>query len=95
MSDHYDIEEATSPSRQRSTFNFPFDKLQPSTKLRNGDLQGPSFFVPDEEASIIRVRSASQNAAYKLGCAFSVRMDTREGVKGCRVWRCPDPERNS
>lgn len=86
----FEIEEATTPTRERNNFRFPFDKLGPSLSVPFGRIQGPSFFVPASEAPIHNVRSASQIAAGKLNCRFSVRKVEENGVEGCRVWRMPE-----
>ena len=46
---------------------------------------GDSFFVPGNKASAMT--SAAAMTARRLGCKYTTRTVTENGVKGVRVWR--------
>lgn len=76
--------------RAMSPEAYPFSQLEPSKKLGNGDIIGPSFFIPeDSDPDRLLARARKRHPGWKF---WSRKMtDTPVGAKepvvGKRVWR--------
>ena len=78
----------------------PFDKLPPRSSTGNATYPfeamapGQMFFVPaenDKDQVSKRLSTAASNAGKRLGKKFTVRAESRDGVKGAACY-CVNPE---
>lgn len=71
---------------------YPFSKLPPS-KLVDGEIVGPSLFIPESENPQKHYTQARKVAPE--GTLYHVRAGEKEGVKGTRIWKTIGVERGS
>lgn len=69
---------------------YPFSKL-PLSKLVNGELVGPSLFIPDDANPSKHFTHARKVAP--AGTLYHTRSGEKDGKKGIRVWKTEGVER--
>lgn len=72
--------------------DYPFSKLDPATKTKDGEIVGPSFFIPDVKLAEQKLATARKRHR-KAGLLFWSRktVEKKDGkgqpVPGLRIWR--------
>ena len=72
--------------------DYPFSKLDPATKTKDGEIVGPSFFIPDVKLAEQKLATARKRHR-KAGLLFWSRktMEKKDGkgqpIAGLRIWR--------
>lgn len=94
--DGVEIEFATIPARggQPKPETYPFSKLPVSVKNAEGALEGPSFFIPEEEnpeKHLAAARKWVRKVGGQAEFLFHARVEKKNAISGKRIWKTQNP----